>query len=272
MPRVAVPELVTPAEDPGNWSFWLYGDWGTGKTVLAAGMPDVIVIDTEKSRRSLLNHTELLGVPIFPVLNFDEFKAVVDKIILANDSTKDDLQILKIQAAKTIVIDTWSTLQMKELNSQMKKLIIDKPHRDPDLPSEAEFNINNTRLRKALIDLLERSGKNIIIISHVKEEKDEKGQTIVIRPGNSPSITQTIASLVDGVFYLTSRTNGKGETTRKLQCMPSNTIRAKNRFSRVIAREIENPKATDIMQAIEEQQQVALDLLNEQRTKANAGN
>lgn len=271
MPRVPVPELTTPAENPGPWSIWIYGDYGTGKTVLCAGIPKVLGIDTEKSRRSLLNHPELVDIPIFPVVTFDQFRAVVDRIILANGSKLTDPDILKIQESEVIMVDTWSTLQMKELNTQMKT-VGEKPGRHPDLPSEAEFNINNTRLRKALIDLLELSGKNIVIISHVKEEKDNDGNTIVIRPFNSPSITGTIASLVDGIFYLTSKTDSKGETTRKLQCMPSSKIRAKNRFSKFLTKEIENPSAQHILKAIEEQQQFAIELLTKQRTNANAGN
>lgn len=268
MARVAVPELTTPAENPGPWGAWLYGDYGTGKSVLAAGFPNPIYIDTEKSRRSFLNHPELVGLPVFPCEGrdtFDKVRAVVDRIILANDSpnkVEPDLQV--IRSCETVIVDTWSTLQMKELNSQMKE-VGTKQGRHPDLPSEAEFNINNTRLRKVLIDLLEMSGKNVVILSHVKEEKDDDGNTIVIRPFNSPSITGTIASLVDGIFYLTSKTDSKGETTRKLQCMPSNKIRAKNRFSAYLNKEVVNPTALDIMRAIEEQQAQALLYLKQQK-------
>jgi hypothetical protein len=271
--RVPVPDLITAAEDPGPWAIWLYGLEGAGKTVLAYSFPDVLGIDTEKSRRSLLNHKELVAIPIFPVYgkdSFDKFRAVVDRVILANNSPsrmEPDLEL--IRSKKTLVIDTWSTLQMKELNTQMLNLA---NGRHPDLPSEAEFNINNTRLRKALIDLLEQSGKNLIIISHIKEEKDDQGNTIIIRPGNSPSISQTVGSLVDGIFFLQSKTDSKGETTRKLTCVPSMKTKAKNRFSAVISKEIENPTAQMIVKAIEDQQNLALEYLEQQQKekKANA--
>jgi hypothetical protein len=156
---------------------------------------------------------------------------------------------------------------MLELNEQMKKI---PTGRHPDLPSQNEYNINNTRLRKALLDLKERSGKNIILISHIKEEQDDQGTTILIRPGNSPSLSSTIATLCSGILYLSSKTDSKGETTRTLKCMPSSRIRAKNRFSSTLEREITNPTAGDVQKAIQEQlnlaRQYSLELEKETET------
>ncbi len=38
-PRVA-DRITTAAENPGPWSLYIYGDWGAGKSVLAAGFPN----------------------------------------------------------------------------------------------------------------------------------------------------------------------------------------------------------------------------------------
>jgi hypothetical protein len=247
VPRIAE-EVTNALEDPGPWMIWLYGDWGAGKTVLAAQFPNNLLIDTEGSRRSLLNHPELAAVPILKAPTFDKFRKICDSIIMGQDEI--------FQTREIITVDTVSTLQMKDLNEQMK-VIGQKQGRNPDLPSEAEFNINNTRIRKAILDMKERSGKNIVLISHIKEEKDDQGSTIVIRPGNSPSLSQSIANLCDGIFYMTSRTDTKGETTRTLKCMGTPKIRAKNRFSSTLEKDIVNPTGKDLMSAIDEQLELA---------------
>lgn len=252
-------EVQTVVDNPGNWMIWLYGDWGVGKTVLAAQFPNVLLWDTEGSRQSLLNHRELVNTKFLVVNTFERFKKAVDEVILGKAPIYEQTE--------TIVIDTFSTLQMLELNEQMKKI---PTGRHPDLPSQNEYNINNTRLRKALLDLKERSGKNIILISHIKEEQDDQGTTILIRPGNSPSLSSTIATLCSGILYLSSKTDSKGETTRTLKCMPSSRIRAKNRFSSTLEREITNPTAGDVQKAIQEQlnlaRQYSLELEKETET------
>jgi len=246
VPRIA-DEITNAYDDPGPWMIWIYGYWGCGKTVLAAGFPNNLIIDTEGSRRSLLNHPDLALTPIIKCPNFDKFKKICDAIILNQDEI--------FQTRETITIDTMSTLQLKELNEQMK-LVGQKQGRHPDLPSEGEFNINNTRIRKALLDLLERSGKNIVILSHIKEEKDDQGTTTLIRPGNSPSLSGTIANLCSGIFYMTSKTDSKGETTRNLKCVGSSRIWAKNRFSATLEKDIDNPTVKDITIAIDEQREL----------------
>jgi hypothetical protein len=247
MPRLS-DEVQMVVDNPGPWMIWLYGDHGAGKTVLGAGFPNVFLADTEGSRRSLLNHPELVRTPFIAIESFGKFKNLVDEIILG--------QAEVFQNAETIQIDTVSTLQMKDLNQQMKDLARN-PNRNHDLPSQAEFNINNTRIRKSLLELKERSGKNIILISHIKEEQDNEGTTILIRPGNSPSLSRDIAFLCDGIFYLTSRTDSKGETTRTLKCMSGTKFWAKNRFSSTLTKEIVNPTAKDVQKAIDEQLELA---------------
>jgi hypothetical protein len=258
VPRIA-DEITNAYEDPGPWMIWLYGAWGCGKTVLGAQFPNALIIDTETSGRSLLNHPELATVPVIDCKNFDKFKKIVDGIILNQDEG--------FKSRETIIVDTFSTLQMRELNEQMKT-VGQKQGRHPDLPSEGEFNINNTRLRKVVLDLLDRSGKNIVLLSHIKEEKDDSGNTLIIRPGNSPSISGTIANLCSGIFYMTSKTDSKGETTRKLKCMGTPSIWAKNRFA-PLEKEIDDPEAKDVMKAIDEQRELVRQYLEENKLKVS---
>lgn len=264
MPRIS-DEIQSVVDNPGPWMIWLYGDYGVGKTVLAAQFPGVLMLDTEGSRRSLLNHPDLVNIKFLPIENFTKFKKVVDELILNNTEA--------IQAVETVVLDTTSTLQVKDLNDQMK-LVGQKQGRNPDLPSQNEYNINNTRIRKSILELKERSGKNVVLVSHIKEVQDDQGTTILIRPGNSPSLSDSIAILCDGIFYLSSKTDSKGETTRLLKCMPGPKIRAKNRFAATLEREIVNPTGKDILNAIDEQLRLARQYSEQQteQEQEHAGN
>jgi AAA domain len=260
MPRIA-DEIKLVVDDPGNWMIWIYGPNGAGKTTLTAQFPDLLMLDTEGSRRSLLNFPDLVRTPFLDVETYGKFRKAVDEIILNNSPI--------IQMSTVVSVDTLSTLQQKDLGEQMK-LVGQKQGRNPDLPSQNEFNINNTRIRRAILELKERSGKNLILVSHIKEVQDDNGTTVLIRPGNSPSLSDSVASLCDGIFYLDSRTDSKGETTRTLKCMPSPKIRAKNRFAATLSREIVNPTGKDILNAIDEQQRLAREYSTEQEKK-NAG-
>jgi hypothetical protein len=244
MARVA-DRITTAVESPGPWSLYIYGDWGAGKSVLGAGFPHTLVAMVDQDgERSFLNHPELAHVPILKIKTLKDLEDLMWD--LADDKDERYKDIL------TVTIDTWTSTQKKDLDAQMKE-VATKNNRHPDLPSESEFNINNTRLRKLALAFIEKTNRNIIFLAHVKEEKDDQGTTVLIRPANSPASTNNIAELVSGVFYLASRTDSKGETTRTLKCMPTARIRAKNRFSSVLNAEIKNPTAKDILDAIDKQ-------------------
>ena len=255
MPRIS-DEIQSVVDNPGPWMIWIYGDMGAGKTVLAAGFPNLLMLDTEGSRRSLLNHAELVNTQFLPIETYPKFRKAVDEIILNNSE--------QMKSREIISVDTVSTLQQKDLNEQMKAIS------QREMPSQNEYNINNTRIRRSILELKERSDKNIVLVSHIKEVQDDMGTTILIRPGNSPSLSDSIASLCDGIFYLSSKTDSKGETTRTLKCMPGPKIRAKNRFAATLEKDIANPTAKDILKAIDEQQQLARQYSEQEYN--NAGN
>jgi hypothetical protein len=87
---------------------------------------------------------------------------------------------------------------------------------------------------------LHRTKYNIIYIAHVREEKDDDGQTVLIRPGISPANVQAFGSLCDGVFYMEANTNTQGQTTRWLYTQPTRRLVIKSRFGNIPPK-IENP-------------------------------
>lgn len=240
---------ITVAQDPGPWSILIYGDWGSGKTVLACQANKPLLLDCEKGRKSLLNHPELVGIPIKPIRSLNEAKQMALNI-------KND----KDENIKTVIVDTVTTLQFKDLSAIMNKL---PDGRDPDLPSMAEFNRDNRRVARfiqELLDACESTGRNVVILAHIKEEKDDEGNITLIRPGTSPALTQALAPMVDCVFYLSHVADSKGEIKRELHTVATRKIKGKNRFGSLPTK-IENPHFSVIEKAAETQKQYALQLL-----------
>jgi hypothetical protein len=248
-------KATSVAEDPGSWSILLYGDWGSGKTVFGCQSEKPLLVDTENSRRSLLNHPELVDTPVANC-----YKSLSKVKQFAIDLKKD-----KESDVKTVILDTVTSLQFYDMDSIMKGL---GEGRDQDLPSQAEFNRNNRRIQRTVQDLLDAcraTDRNCVILAHIKEEKDNEGTTTLIRPGTSPALTQAIAPMVDGIFYMEYSADSKGEITRKLRTVPTRKVKAKNRFGTLEA-ETTNPHFSVIEKAAEKQREVALELLRNKNT------
>ncbi len=248
-------KVISVAEDPGNFSLYIYGPPGVGKTVFALdGSDRPLLLDVERGRRSLLNHPNLVNIP---VLSTPTFKDVEDVLwaVIDGDKFFDD--------KKTLVIDTVSELQSRELREQVRMAHKANPNRHPDLPSQAEYNINNIRLKKLVLAFRENTDKNLILLSHVKEERDDEGNTVLIRPNTSPTLTAQLVGLMDGVFYMTADSKRDGATTRKLRVIPTRQNMAKNRFG-FQSPELENPHFSMIVKADETQRATAAKLKKEE--------
>lgn len=243
----------TIAENPGPWGILVYGDSGAGKTVFGCQAEGAVLMDCENSRRSLLNHPDLFNVPIRVCNSLSEANTV--KNLLASE---------KDPYVKTTVVDTLSTLHKKDLDAIMKPINTERN----DLPSQAEFNRNNRRISRFVDEMLatsKASGRNVIFLCHIREEKDNDGNTIVIRPGISDGLVRMVAPAMDAIFYLEHRANSKGEVTRTLRTVATNKVKGKNRFGTLPAA-IDNPHFSMIEKAVEEQVQTALELQKQQTT------
>lgn len=246
---------TTVADNPGPWSILIYGDYGAGKTVLACQAEGAVLMDCENSRQSLLNHPDLFDTPIRVCDTLSE--ASTAKNLLANDDNPD---------IKTVIVDTLSTLHKKDLDAIMKPINAARN----DLPSQAEFNRNNRRISRFVDELTAncfKKGRNIILLCHIREEKDDDGNTTLIRPGISEGLVRLVAPGTSAIFYLEARANSKGEVKRTLRTVATNKVKGKNRF-KALPTAIEDPHFSMIEKAIEEQRQVAIELQQQkQQTK-----
>jgi hypothetical protein len=245
-------DLVTSVlEDPGPLKIGIYGEPGCGKTILACQAPKPLLLDVENGRRSLLNHKELWNTGVRKISTYAQAEETVNAL-RGKDPYFNDME--------TIILDTISRLQQKHLVEELKVAVAKNQSRHPYLPSEAEFNISNRVMERYLLAMIEacaESDKTLIVNCHVKEDKDDAGQTILIRPMISPGLVGSYVGLMDAVFYMSEETDSKGVTTRKLRTVASRKTKGKNRLGNLPV-EMINPTFQQILDAANEQREIAL--------------
>lgn len=250
MARILPNDIGSILDDPDQWSIFIYGDYGTGKTVLGAQAPGVFLIDTERSRRSLLNHPELATTPYLKNATYER----IEKLVLDSMEGKNDL----LEKVQTFQLDSVNQLYQQLVDKELIMAREKNQNRSLFQPSEAEWTTAGRRMRKLISMIQDRTDKNLILIGHIKEEKDDEGMTTVIRPDLGASVLSTVASLVDAMFYMSADTDSKGVSTRTLQTIPNRKIRAKNRFG-TLPDKMVNPTFDDLLSAIHEQKRLAIE-------------
>lgn len=193
----------------------LYGDPGTGKTTLAAQAPVPVHVDFEDSAE-VLRHTP----------GFEQTPVIVPKSMAELEGIIRDFPGSKYQ---TLVLDTVTRMQV----FMMKEIMSKASGRDKHIPLFQDFR-KNTEWLDELFDILRRVRKNVIYVAHVREDLNEEGRVIKVRPDLTPAIGGRLNSMLNVTAYYQLR-QGK----RTLLINPTNIIIAKNRLN--ISTNIENP-------------------------------
>ena len=219
----------------------IYGDPGHGKTVLAAGAknPCIVMLDSG-GEESLYNHEETRHLrPLIP----DKWQEIE---LIAKAAKSGGLENLYKRiyrdwdgAFDTIILDSISRAREMDLREQRG---------EKDTGDQFIYSKNNTRVMDVIHDLF-RSKYNVILICHVKEEKDNEGETVLTRPDLSSGLLSQVAKQVSGIYYLSMRPSASG-AKRTLKVLPTSTkLVAKNRYGG-LPESIENPKWDQIEEAI----------------------
>lgn len=215
----------------------IYGDPGTGKTVFAASAPAPILIDVEGGSLSLRNHPELSTVEVMRYVNVRQLELFA---AAANDSTGP------FGKYETVIIDTFSELQKRDIDDIVKADFRKNPGREP-FPIGPDYNKNTEHLRQiaaAFRDL----DKHLVVICHGKDEKDERTGTILTRPNLTPKLASTMMGIFDIVGHMTA--TGEGETRKRhLQVHPTPQVQAKTRIGG-LPPVLENPTFDTLLEQI----------------------
>lgn len=210
----------------------IYGDPGTGKTVFCGSAPSPLLVDVERGASSLSNHDEYANVAVM------EFRSIAQLELLISKLAEGALP-----QYETIVIDSFSELQKRDLDDILIKASRTDASRNQFLPTGPDYNINTEHMRRIASNLRDLD-RNVIVTCHVKEEKDDSTGRLLVRPNLTPKLAGTMAGIFDVVGYMS--VVGTGDSvTRTLQVHPTNKITAKTRVGG-LPPVIENPTFTSL--------------------------
>ena len=212
----------------------IFGQPGAGKTVFSATTPKTLIVDIERGALSINNHDELKHNA-----EFMEFRSTfqLEKLI---EYLKADHEAF--QKYETIVIDSFTALQARDLDDVVKAEAAKDASRNPFLPTGPDYNVNTRHMQKIAADLRDIN-KNIIVTAHVKEVKDDETGVILKRADLTPKLASSMNGIFDVVGYLSA-----DEGRRSLQVHPTKTIAAKTRLGG-LPPVIENPSFQTILDA-----------------------
>ena len=183
----------------------VYGEGGVGKTTFAATAPKPLLLDFENGSK----YFGLRGISL-DVVNVQTWNEIeADKVKIAN--------ILKGSKYETIIIDP-----IGEVMEKIKRFMVEshqsKLVQADGSPTMAGWGWMKKRLRE-FVNWLRVSGKNIVIVAHLAEEKDE--DRIVKRPKIETKLANDLVNMVDVVGYMTV-VNDNGTEKRIIIVDPSN--------------------------------------------------
>jgi len=224
----ALLETMVPMDDERpNAKILIYGDSGVGKTVLAASAGNkVLWIDSTDGWVSLMNHPELRAkCHRMKYQGLSQIDTLCDAI---------DAGVEPFASFDTIVVDELSSIAVMDLDRVLESRSKKQADKDPNVPTQPDFFANTERMRRAVTRLIQLP-MNVILVSHVREDKDERTGRTYIRPSFTPKLRTTIKQMCHIVGHLTvmevvNKDNDTVEYLRKLQVQPTLSIDAKTRI------------------------------------------
>jgi len=237
----------------------IYGEYGVGKTTLAASaafvpdMCDVLLIDAESGDMSI-EDIDSEHIDTVPVSNHRQFARLHEFLGLhcaARDKGDEDAlwklqnrfapEINVLRKYKTVIIDSLTEVQ-KMAMYQLLGIKVGEHSLDiePDSPQFKEWNTSSE-----MILLLVRSFRdlpmNVIVVCSQDVEIDDKK-----RMYRTPALPGKLSSRVQGFFdcvgyYVAGAANEGGEIQRRLWLQPGKTFHAKNRFPRFDGAYVDDP-------------------------------
>lgn len=207
----------------------IYGVSGVGKTVHAMMMAqditptgkDILYIDTAEGWVSLQNHPQLKKrTTRMRFINIQQLEALCHAYRMnVEDFTKYGC----------IIVDEVSSAADNTLDEIVRYRASQDHTKDPDTPTQPDYNTTTIKVRRAINDLLTLTGVHVILVSHVRKDKDNRNIEV-----QSPSFLPKLGVKIKQPLHLITHLSGNeiDEETyvRIFQVHPTRTIDAKTRI------------------------------------------
>lgn len=214
-------EIKQVQEKSPFFNLMIYGESGTGKTVLAGSasvvpqMSPVIYMDMEGGTESLRS--------TFPDVDVVSVKTAkdMDRFYQALKNDKHPY--------KTVVLDSESEIQQFFMDDIMQIAVDGNDKMEIDVPSQREWGKNLHALRKHVRQFRDLP-MNTIFLALSKDERNDKTGKTKTMPGLSGKMSKEFASLIDVVcYYYLKEVKGEDVPRRLLLTTATETIIAKDR-------------------------------------------
>ena len=207
-------------------TFAVFGPEGVGKTTFVSYAPNLLIIDVENGRSSIMKTPN--EPKIFEPENCDDLTEIY--IYLKANEDKFD----------SVAIDTFTEVEKWFLDDVIKKQAKKDSTKDTDLATQADYKKASHRMRK-MARKFRALDMYTFFICHEREDKDDSTGIVRKAPAVMPSVMKDLNAFTDFIFFLSVDENGG----RKLQTAPSNRIRAKHRIG-------ELPRVIDLGNNVED--------------------
>lgn len=206
----------------------LYGASGVGKTVgsmqiaqtITGDYGRILYLDTAEGWVSLQNHPELKErTDRMQYVNLNQIEALC---MAMREKLAEFSQI------KTVIWDEVSSAADTALDEVVKYRANLDRSKDPDTPTMPDFNTTTSRVRKGVFDLLTVPGLNVILVSHSRQDKDNRGVEVT-RPSFLPKLGQKIKQPLHLMAHMSGNEVDEKTYRRIYQVHPTRTIDAKTR-------------------------------------------
>lgn len=196
--------LSTVQERPPFINMLIYGDPGSGKTVLAGSaqaveaMSPVLVVDVEGGSYSLR--------AFYPDIDVVRVKALSELVKVYETLATTD------HGYKTVVLDSLTEIQKMVMSDIMREVVEEDSDRDPDVPSIREWGKSGEQMRR-IIRRFRDLDMHVIFTALVDEVQDKKGRRTFF-PMLSGKLKKEAAGFMDIVVYMYGKMvkiNDKGE-------------------------------------------------------------
>lgn len=235
------PEITDLDDYTESINILIHGDTGTGKTVLAAALPKLLIIAVEEGTISAKRWGS---------------NAKVWKINHWNDLVKAYEWLRNNDHPfEWVMIDSITAAQMRCLRGIMETAVKNNPSRDPDIPAIQDHFKWQLLMKRMVIDFNELP-VNMCWIARSMVREDTEGDDIVVPlvEGKDYQISAWVCGEMHLLAYLKKIKKGKGDQAKVVRRLYTNdhpTYWCKDRYD-VLGRFIDSPDINQIVKTIQE--------------------
>jgi len=237
------PEIVDLQDYTESTNIMVHSDTGAGKTILAAELPDTLIIAAEEGTISAKRWGH--ASKVWRVHNWEEWTEAAAWI----EENQD--------AFKWIIIDSITKLQSWCIRWIMQQVVANNATRDPHIPSQGD-HFKWQLMMKEMVEDINEWDVNVCWLAQSMKREDEDGNEIVLPliEGKDYQISAWVCAQMHCIFYLRKvAPKEKGGRPRRYLYTDHARFYSKDRYG-IFKPTIASPSLADMMQQVEDSEDV----------------